>query len=150
VETPLHINGNAALEELRPSIFRVVASWDGCEAQGSGFALGKIHSSGRVVLATAKHVLAVPIDKKVVWQVSQLGERGEIKRTTTFGTDGSSNSDAPFHWHKNLDIGVITFPKMLTTELVFIGCGRWSAIDQSCEGRRCGNSRGLGRLFRGG
>lgn len=107
----MHLNfpGDLSLEVLEPFIFRVTIRADTHESIGTGFAVGRVHKTGQLVLATARHVLSPPGEGDLTWQVAQFDRNGSPRRAVTFRTKNSDKS-LPYRWHKEFDVAVVTLP----------------------------------------
>ena len=102
--------GDKSFEEIRPSIFRIETKWSEGVGSATGFVVGKLRDSKKLVIATAKHVLDFPEDETVWWKVQQFDERGTVARQTTFGTNALLKGDLPYRTHNELDVGLCALP----------------------------------------
>lgn len=102
--------GDECLEEVRPSIFRIETKWSKKVSSATGFVVGKLRDSKKLVIATAKHVLDLPKNETVWWKVQQFDEHGAVARQTTFGTNAELKGDLPYRTHNILDVGLCALP----------------------------------------
>jgi hypothetical protein len=97
-------------DEISSSIFRVETSWSGKMSIGTGFIVGKMRDSQKLIIATAKHVLNFPENETIRWKVQQFNEYSETVRTLSFGTNHRLKGDVPYRTHNSLDVGLCILP----------------------------------------
>ena len=107
----MELPGDTTFDAISSFILRISVTWGEEIAHGAGFVIGRLHSTGQLIVATARHVLAAPKDQDLEWEVSQFTQDGELRRRVTFHTGRKERESAPFRWHNDLDIAVITLPQ---------------------------------------
>lgn len=95
---------------VRNSIFRIEVTDGDRTASATAFCVAILQDEGRLVLATAKHVVGVPEDKTVWWKVQQFNAQSQMLRQIEFGTNKARLRDVPYRTHKELDIGLLVVP----------------------------------------
>ncbi len=104
--------GEKGFDQISLSVFRIETRWSAGFAVGTGFVVGRMRDSQKLVIATAKHVLDFPQNETVWWKVQQFDEHGGVARELTFGTDPQKKGDVPYRTHNELDIGLCILPRL--------------------------------------
>ena len=104
--------GDRSFDLIAPSIFRVETRWENKVASATAFVLGKYRDTGKLILATAKHVLDFADDDVVSWLLQQFSPNGDVEREVTFKTQKTRMGDVPYRAHKLLDVGIVSLPTL--------------------------------------
>ncbi len=103
---------DCSLDTLASSIFRIDVTNNGQTFSGSGFTVALFQKTRRLVLATAKHVLARPDDDKAdIWKVQQFDRNGAAFREIAFLAKPVNSEVSPIFTHPNRDLGVLVLPE---------------------------------------
>jgi hypothetical protein len=113
------IPDDGGFEYIGRSIFRVETTWSGRTATGTGFVVGMIRDSRKIILATARHCLEVPEDEVVSWRVQHFDEFGKVDREVAFGTHKQRAGDTPYRTHKSFDVGLLVLPSRSDADKFF-------------------------------
>lgn len=99
-----------AIPDLCTRVFRIEAKWltanSKVSSYATGFAVAKL-PNGKLVLATAKHMLDVPKDVMVDWVVQQYDDHSELVREVRYRTHKGIKGDVPFRTHNEFDVGIL-------------------------------------------
>ena len=101
---------DGGFEQISKSVFRVQTEWNGKCATGTGFVVGLIKGTRKLILATARHCLEFPSDTTVDWKVEQFDEHGNVARQCTFSTSQQLKGDVPYRTHNSFDVGLLVLP----------------------------------------
>ena len=105
----------AAFDATKGSIFRITVTVGSQAWRGTGFAIAQLLNSNRLIVASAKHVIDVPIGEPVSWHVEHYSEIGDLVRESKFSSHGGVLPDVPFRTHKALDVGLLFFQRRRPT-----------------------------------
>ena len=81
-----------AFDRASQSIFRIEGKWWGGNAVGTAFAVARLQESKRLVVGTARHVIAAGATQAADWLVQQFDRNGVPTRELRYRTD-------PFNTH---------------------------------------------------
>lgn len=112
--------GNAAYKAVCPHVFRVETRWWKRRQVGTGFSIGRLVPSARLVLATAGHVIDFPPNEPVKWHVQQFDDNGVMERQISFTTQETAENELWYSRHNEIDIGFIAIPPEDENSVQFI------------------------------
>jgi hypothetical protein len=106
-------------DQIKPSILRIDWSWPGGSVSGTAFVVAVLRDSRKLVIATAKHVLAFPSNQTISWKVEEFDQQCNVVRRAKSGPDCELKGAVPFATHKHLDVGIMTLPRLRDDGQVF-------------------------------